>query len=172
MSNVLPPENQKRILASQRTRFIFVFAEVAIVVAFVFYIMLLPSTLMLAYTGNKTEEDPTATSTAAAYNTTLREAKLSIMQLDTVLKATTTPSTIVDAVLAAKPEGIAIDTMMYTKGSPGKMVVGGHAARPDLIQAFRTALDADTRFDSVNIPVSAVFGSDTGAFTITISGTF
>jgi|SRR3989344_9062814 len=171
MSNVLPQENQKKVLRAQRTRFLLVFAEVALLCALVFYIALLPGFFALIVGGVKAQNETVAASTTSQA-TTLRETKTRVTQLSAITGATSTPSEILRIILAAKPEGVSIDTMSFTAGNPGKIVVGGGALRTDLIQAYRKTLDADAHFDSVNIPVSALVGSDNDTFTMTLSGSF
>ena len=171
MSNVLLPENQKRVLRMQRTRFLFIFAAVALLCAFLFYVALLPGYFALVV-GDVKVKGETASASSTPPIAALRETMAAITQLHASIGATTTPSEILQVILAAKPAGVSLDTLSYASGKPGKIIVSGNAQRSDLIQTYRAALDSDARFDSVNIPVSALVGSGDGSFTMTLSGTF
>lgn len=172
MSNLLPPENQKNILRAQRTRSLFVFSIVALVCALVFYTALLPSLIALLLGGVKIKNQTATTASTTPQTTLMREIKTAVVQLNSVTGATSTPSEVLAIVLAAKPAGVMVDALSYTSGKPGKIVLHGNAQRSDLVQAYRNALASDPHFDSVTIPVSALVGTNNGAFTMTLSGSF
>ncbi len=171
MANLLPPPQQKIVLGTQRTRFLFVFAAMALGCAGIFYLALLPGFLTLRVGGVKAKSQSIVSATSTEL-TVLREMKTAISQINPIMRASTTPSAILQDIIEMKPAGIAITAFTYTSGKPGKIVVSGSAQSSDLIQTFRAALASDARFDSVNIPVSALVGASDGGFVMTINGSF
>ncbi|HEY4487693.1 MAG TPA: hypothetical protein VI483_02930 [Candidatus Paceibacterota bacterium] len=172
MANVLPKESKKKILLVQRARFIFAFSLIALAVAFISYLALMPSYLALVFGGGKFETNDQAAASTTQHAVTLREAKAAIVSLTPVLDATTTPGQILQAVFSSKPAGITIDRINYSRAKQGTIVLSGIALRTTEIEMYRTALDSSPHVESVSIPVNALVGSSDGAFTMTISGDF
>jgi hypothetical protein len=169
MANVLPIENQKDSQRRQVVRFTLVFAEVMIGCALVAFIVLLPSYLALHIGLQQATSGVASTTTEQLM---IRNTKATIAQINAAVAATTTPSTLLQAILAAKPAGVSITSIIYMGGQSGKIVVSANSGHADLIQTFRTTLQADSHFNAVSIPVSALVASTNGDFTVTLTGAF
>jgi len=172
MANVLPKEERKKILASQRARFLFAFSTVALGVAFICYFALMPSYFFLVFGSSKVQAKEHATASTTEYAVALRATKNVIDTLRPLVYATTTPSKILGQALAAKPSGVVVDRISFATGKKGTVTISGSASRPAHIETYRLALDEDSTFETVSVPVNSLVGSENGAFTLTLTGSF
>lgn len=85
------------------------------------------------------------------------------------LKGMSSTST-VDAlikVLALQQSGITIDEVHYTPAN-ATISLSGKAGTPDELNAFRAAIERDSRFKDVSVPVGALLGQQGGVFTMSL----
>lgn len=166
MSNLLPIEDQKKIWAMYRSRFIFVTALVMLVLAVVGFTALIPGYVALTLAApsaesvsvNREGSDPIA----------MVRAQALINNLAPIFSATSSPTDVMLSVIEQRPTGVRIDRISYMKG---QVTLGGTGSR-ETVTAYRTALTSDTRFSSVAVPVAALVGSEGNRFSMTITGSF
>ena len=110
----------------------------------------------------------------ASDNAAIAHAKLLENELSPIVSpaSTTTPTFAITAALSMRPQGVRVDQITYTAGSPASLMLVGSADTTSGISAYRTALSADPIFASVSVPVGALVGTEGGRFSITLSGKF
>lgn len=174
MANVLPQRERIAVARRINVRFLFIGACFLAAGAVVALLALIPSLISVRIARASAESSVPAASPedvnddqAAANN-----AQKLIAVLKPLVQATTSPSEVVGKALAQRPAGIAITTITYTGGTPGKLVLSGTSATRDAVNAFRAALEHSGVFDSVSVPVAALVGAQEGEFTVTLSGSF
>lgn len=174
MANLIPETIRREMRGHSQARFILSTAVLALVVAAIASLLLLPSYVMLSVHGPmRTGVGPTlsqADRTADQAAVTHTNAAISLL-LPLINASSTSMGTIQQAV-SLRPVGVRIDGISYIKGTPASLMIVGSAGSPSLVSAYRTALAANPIFDSVTVPVGALVGTDGGRFSITISGTF
>lgn len=140
------------------------------VTAIIAAIALLPS--LLVFKVVKIQGDTSARSQENVQDAqSLAEAQALISQLSPIL-ATNTPALITGEVIAARPKGISVEHIVYSGGTPGKLVVSGTAANRDAVNEYRAVLSQDPRFASVAVPINALVGASDNSFSLTLTGTF
>lgn len=92
------------------------------------------------------------------------EALLSAMR---PFEATSSLADVSEA-LSQLPSGVSVDTISYSIVGHS-LTITGKAQTPDQVNALRQALQKDTAFGNVSVPVSALLGSQGGGFTITMN---
>lgn len=167
MTNVLPQDARRELWRSYRARFILGGSAIALIAALIAALALLPSYLAL----NATEIAASEPFSQAAGDVKDREdiAKAQSLLLALSHLATTSPSRTVAEALALRPAKIVVDHITYGEGS---IVLAGTAGSREAINAYKNALAAETRFASVSVPVGDLTVSQSGRFSITLTGTF
>ena len=95
-----------------------------------------------------------------------------IRELGPLLITTTSPSTAATRALAARPTGVRITRVMYTKtDEEGRLTLIGSGNR-DQVSAYKDALASSGEYASVSVPVGALVGSEGGGFSIVVTGSF
>ncbi len=173
MSNILPRDAQRAVNAMFRARAILAGSLLAIAIAALCALTLLPSYLAL-HTG---EGSGVASSTIPkAVNTEDREAiarvRSALAALSPVVSATTTPLTAIEHALSLRPSTISITRISYTAGKQGTLMLVGSAATREAISGYRQALAADPLFKTASIPVSDLTGAPGAQFSLTLTGNF
>lgn len=165
MSNLLPERAQKKVIRTHRARFVIAISLTLIVLACVFFLALIPSYLSLAMaprTGSAEAVKRAEASKAVA------RAQMIIEQALPVLSSTSTPSMYLHEALAVAPRQVVIQRIMYTKASNGaSLMLVGEAPR-EKVAAFRDALSSHALFTSATVPVSALVGTGSGHFSLTL----
>ncbi len=151
-----------------RSRYIVTGSLVLILLAAFALVALIPAYLVLVRAGVAVEESTTVVGVPADDPTAIVRAQTLVDSFTPILHASVSPTTLIEAALAIKPAGASIDRISYRIG---QIVVSGQASR-ETIEAYRNALLADTRFESVSVPVSSLVGRDGSRFSITLSGNF
>jgi hypothetical protein len=169
MANVLPIEAQKKLWGIQRARFIAVGSLVALVLAGVAGLSLLPSFVALElYTYSP--DQSAANSTAAEGLKNLMRAQAQIDVIRPIVGATSSPMGAIEHALSIRPKGVTVDSFRYNGGSPKQIILRGKASR-DGLTAYRNALEESGRYAGVAVPVGALF-TESGRFTLTLTGAF
>ena len=173
MSNLLPREAQKARWSMYRARFIIAGSLVALAVAALCALALLPSYLAL-HPGLSTGDASSAPEKVADAKD--REAIRRIQSLLGVLSplvaATTTPTSAITQALSLRPLTVKINHIVYTRGSEGTIMLVGSSAAREAINGYRQALAADPLFKTVSIPVGDLTGAPGGQFSLSLSGDF
>lgn len=169
MANVLPAEEKKRVLREVRSRFVLTFALVLMVGASVAIASLLPALISVRLATSGIPQDGELSQTVRDDQAKHARALALVSALNPLVLATTTPSATVIAALGAKPAGISVSGISYSKG---RLLLNGVSRDRQAINDYRETLEADARFSSVSVPVAALVGSQDGRFTITLLGQF
>lgn len=171
MSNLLPIPERKRVWALYRARFLIVLALILMALALLAGLALVPSYIALEIVAPP-PSDAAPTHTANAPDPAgLARAQTIMRVLLPALSATSSPSSLIATVLAAKPTGVTITQVTYSTLSGSSLTLSGSGTR-DKVSAYRDALAGDPQFTSVSIPVSALVGSGEGRFSLTLTGAF
>jgi Tfp pilus assembly protein PilN len=166
MSNLLPPQAQKRMRAQFRARFLLVFSLVLLISAILFALALLPAEAsLLSFASPDVQQNAQNNTTLAADSAALVHTKALLAQL-APMNATSSLDALAAALSQTGP-GITIDDIEYSV-SGQTISLAGHAQTPDEVNTFNEALQSDLRFGNVSVPVSALLGSQDGSFTITM----
>jgi hypothetical protein len=115
--------------------------------------------------------DAAAATNRAEDTQALVEAQALLVQL-VGLRSTSTPAGAIVDVLAKRPRGTTISHITFTAGTFPTLSFVGNALKGDDINAFRSEVSKDSRFSSVEVPISALVGAGDGDFTMTIAGAF
>jgi hypothetical protein len=170
MANVLPLPAQKDLWSTHRARFVSAFAIVLIVLAGIAGLSLIPGAVAVEMSLHSATESPGGTTAAEGLRAmTKAQAQLSAVR-STILSTSTPPTEVIEQALSLRPKGVTIDRIRFVGGTQKQMIVSGRAAREGLT-AYRDALEQETLFTSVTVPVGALFG-DSGTFSITLTGNF
>ena len=170
MANVLPLDDQKRIRAIYRSRFVATLSLIALTLALLTTLALIPSFFELNMASSAAQDSSRGPAgedaSAVAYTQALIKAA------SPILEATSTPVEAINSALKDKPSGVRVEHITYTLVSGGsKLMLTGTAPR-ESVNAYRVALGANESFDSVNVPLGALVGAEGGRFQFTLTGTF
>lgn len=87
--------------------------------------------------------------------------------------ATYPPSDLIARVLAEKPTGISVTSIVYDSKEGGHtLVVNGTASTRNTLTSFRDRLEKVDPFTNVHLPVGVLAKNTDVAFSLTIEGTF
>lgn len=152
-----------------RARFLIVFSLMAIGLAFVALLALIPSFVALETNTLSAEEVSAQGSTAVEGMKSMTKSQALLNVLEPIIVSTTSPSVAIARAIELKPKGATVQHIRFV--GPSKSIQLGGAATRDVITAYRTALEGSGMFTSVTVPVAALVGS-TGQFSITLGGNF
>ena len=173
MSNILPQDARLTVRSMYRARFIVADSFVALFVAGLSALALLPSYLAIHAADIQDAATSTSAKTASdADRATISSIRTMLGSLSPVLTATTTPSGLISKILSLCPPTILIDHLTYSGGDPGTIVVTGSAATREAINGDRQALSAEPLFKAVSVPVGDLTGAPGARFSLTLTGAF
>jgi len=177
MANVLPAGAQKEMWRFYRARFLFVAALALLASAAVTLLALLPAYVVLRIEEKTLSENvPLVTLPASVQDKSDRanisRAQALVVRLSPVASSTTASLDALNAAIGVRPSGIVLQSLSYTAGQQGTIVISGEAPGGAAINAYRIALSADTRFKTVSVPISDLARTQRGRFTITLTGAF
>src|SRR5262249_47284766 len=160
MANLLPFGYQRMLRRALWARFVVAGSAVAILCALVAFLALLPSYFSVRIGLSGVPGAPLPAAVASSSDQASLHSLRTLTQLFAPLvAATTTPTDAIGVALAARPSGIALDTITYTRdatGAAGQLVLSGSAENADAIAAYQRALSDDSRFSGVAVPVGAL----------------
>lgn len=168
MTNVLPEISKREIWSAYRARFILAGSAVALVVALIAFLALLPGYLAL-HAVESVVVQPSSSSSNTETRVDITRAQALLTVLKPLVAATTTPLQIVSAALELRPKGVKVERITY---APGTIVLAGSAPSRESISAYKNALAADPHFTSASVPVGDLTGASGGKFSVTLSGAF
>lgn len=173
MANVLPKKSLRAMRRFHRDHFILVGSSVAFVCGLIAFLSLLPAYVIERF------ERSVATDSAEVVSlpqSTVRDdlvrAQVLAKELQPFASSTVSALPFLEEVLTARPSGVKITMMSFSRGESGTIVVSGTAPSRDEISAYRTVLASGARFQSVSVPIGALAGSEDGRFSITLTGNF
>lgn len=169
MANVLPIQEKKRVLRALRSRFVLTTALALLVGAVIASASLVPAMLSVLIATNDLPDGAELSETARDDQAKHARALALVTALNPVVLATTTPSASVAAALLARPKGVSVTSVSYSKG---KILLSGASTNRQAVNDYRETLEADPRFTSVAVPVAALVGTQEGRFTMTLGGSF
>ena len=175
MANLLPPPAKENIRQMDTARFIMLGSFALIAAALIACVSILPSYILLKV--QEAEESDAAaaqSSEVASVKTDLTKSQALVTQFTPLATSSPFLATF-ESILTNRSRGLQLKELSYTratKGTNGEIILDGVSASRDDINAFRVALDADSRFSNVSVPVSALAGAQDGRFTITLNGAF
>lgn len=172
MTNVLPLDTQKKLWRVQRARFVVLFAIVAIVLATIAGLSMLPSYVALEMNTQTPEQTAEATSASEDVRNMTR-AQAQVLAVTPIIAATSSPVSAIEHALSLRPKGVTVDRVRYVSSTSGvqKQIMLTGAASREGLTAYRGALESDGMFTSVAVPVGALF-TESGRFSLTLSGDF
>lgn len=104
-------------------------------------------------------------------------------QVTTAVEAVATSTPVFDALVEAlslRPDSISITGVQYVRGMPDKkqivppstLILSGKASGRQAIDAYIAALQKNSHFKSVSVPLGTLVGAEGGVVTITLTGSF
>jgi hypothetical protein len=172
MANLLPETAQKKIHAEYRARFLLAGSFLAMSVALFTALALFPSYAVLFVTRPAAAAQASQVQQSKQDAADVAVAQALAFQLAPSASASSSISTALLDALGKRPGGVHIDSIVYVGGTPATIAVGGVADSRDMLDKYRTALQGNSRFTAVNLPVGDLVGVKGGRFTITLSGKF
>ncbi len=172
MSNLLPEKNRQSIRREYLARFILAGSFLAIGLAFFAILALSPSYGVLYMTRPATIAQATQIKESKTEELDVARAQSLLIQLGPAASATSTVSRAIEIALSGRPAGVHIDTISYKAGADSTILLSGVADTRGVLDKYRTTLQADSRFSSINLPVGDLIGIKGGRFTITLAGKF
>lgn len=175
MSNLLPPNAERAVENFHRARFVLVGSLAAIACGAVVLLALMP--LYAIVRAERTAAEESVSNTAAASSSErdredITRAQALIRELRPVASSTVSALEILDAALGARPKGVTVTNIHYSRGNPGTIVLQGLAPSREEISALRMVLAKDPHFSGVSVPIGILTGVQGGQFTVTLTGTF
>ena len=177
MANVLPRDALKGIRSSYRARFVLVGSLAAIVCGGIALLALAPAYVVLrieenAMSGNVPLVALPASAQDKSDRTDISRAQVLLARLSPVASSTATSLDALNAAIRARPNGVVLQSLTYTAGKQGAIVLSGKAPSGTAVNAYRIALSADARFKSISVPISDLTGTQDGHFSVTLTGAF
>lgn len=168
MSNVLPVQEQKRVWATYRQRFISLASIALSVLAIIALMTLAPSYLLLML--NQPQSSTVKAQTSDKDDSAqASKTQTLIASLLPMVGATTSAMDVISEALDGRPDGVAINRISYTADAKQKTIVlGGIAQTREDINTLRKELDAKGEYKSVSVPVGDLIGSTGNQFTVTL----
>ena len=176
MSNVLPASARAKVMRIVRARFLMTGSLVFSAGAIVATLSLMPAYLSVVIPRMSLSGASPITGQERVQEESDRDIASRMRSLIAVLapfsEVHPPVHDVIARVYAIRPSGIAIERIMYKAGSQGEITVVGTALSRDHVNAYREALEGETIFASVSVPVAALVGASAGNFTVTLKGTF
>ncbi len=153
-----------------RARFVIAFSLVALALALVAALALVPSYLALRVAAPPVASVASVPKGSGTDTVAMARAQALLHKVKPLLSSTSSPTEIVRTALSARPKGVRVDHVIYIAGAAGQMTLAGTASRED-ISAFRDELGKISLFTGVSVPVGSLVSSE-GRFSISLSGIF
>lgn len=169
MANVLPIEEKKRVMRAARSRFVLTASLALLISAAIALASLLPALISVRLAKSAIPEEAPLSGEARDDQAKHARALALTTAISPIVLATTTPSASVVAALSARPAGVSVTSVSYSKG---RLLITGTSRDRQAVNDYREALETDARFTSVSVPVAALIGTQDGRFTITLGGSF
>ena len=174
MRNLLPAEHRTRVIVEYRLRVVVVVLSLTLIVVIVGIVLLIPS-----YFLSRSKKDSVSEQTAFIERSIeFRESEISAELLrktrDQLLLLADSDkrvllTSIIKNVTEGKGIGVTISAIShFREGEIGTLTITGKALRRDNLLAFKDALDRNSHFSSVSLPISDLAKSRDIKFTLTL----
>ncbi|PIR84143.1 hypothetical protein COU18_00080 [Candidatus Kaiserbacteria bacterium CG10_big_fil_rev_8_21_14_0_10_51_14] len=171
MSNLLPRDAEKAIWRMYLGRFILAGSLVAIISAALATFALLPMYVALHSDKSGAPELSSGEKRAATQQerSEIAHAQSLVTTLSPFLSAPSTVSVAIETALTLRPKGVYVDRIRYVSG---EIMLVGEASTREGISAYRQALQSNSYFTTVSVPIGDLAGTQGGRFSVTLTGTF
>ena len=175
MTNILPKDTRTALVRTARAKFIAVGAVVVLAAGLVAIFAILPA-FFLAYIPRAALEESAQQTTSDTQTESDRaiaaRTRAILGAVGPLVAEKPSAEEAIAAALAATPSSISVGSISYRSGTPGTIVISGSAKSREQVNAYREALQKDSHFQEVSIPVAALVGTLAGSFTVTLTGPF
>ena len=172
MSNLIPHQQNKKILGDFRARYILAGSFLAIGIGLFSAFVLAPSFAVLFITRPAAAAEASRAQQNKTETADLVRAQALIVQVAPMLSASSSISSAILRAIQSRPVGVQINSISYSADAGQSIILGGSANNRELLDQYRTNLQKEPTFSSVKLPVGELVSFKGGNFTITISGKF
>lgn len=177
MANVLPQEERRELKQRQVIHLLLVGAVMCVGIALVLALAVLPVYVQTKIgTLSKSDEQMRQEALRAESEKAERDELISTKKRTSVLASIgkeTEPIKALTLALGNKKEGITITSVSYNhKNKLGTLTLSGVVLNRQLLQEYIQALQTETIFTDVSVPIASLTRTEAGSFDIVISGTF
>jgi ABC-type glycerol-3-phosphate transport system substrate-binding protein len=148
-----------------RSRFLLAFSLILLCAAALCALALAPAEVGLAFFSPPPAQTSQGTIDATQDNAAVAHTKALLATTVTLISTSTLDDVV--AALSQEGPGVKINDISYSV-SGSSLTLTGTAQAPSDVNTFRQNLQTDLRFSDVSVPVSALLGSQSGGFTITM----
>ncbi len=179
MINLLPPEHRTSVEREYKFRLASAYILLISIAIFIGVVLLLPSYFFASTQERVAEQELAILESSSesvereAINTQLRETKERLINL-TRTEDKEPVFALIDTMSSHKQDEVSITNISYSRGNQGNSLlsVGGVAATRDALLDFKRALETDTLFEEIELPVSSLAKEEDIQFSIQIKGAF
>ncbi|MBM3260949.1 hypothetical protein FJY93_00860 [Candidatus Kaiserbacteria bacterium] len=173
MSNLLPIPAEQELLRAFRMQLLLLASLFLIGVGIIAGVILVPSSIIVKKNRASLESGIAALNASTTDSVDMELLSHMRMRMDVLaplVLATTTPSEMIQTVLAFEHSGISISRIAYNKDKVATIILSGSAVSSESISAFQRTLLSSGTYAKVSVPVGALAGVDNDRFNITITG--
>lgn len=169
MINLLPPHAKKRLRREQLVRFVSLFILTLAFAGFILLVLSIPTWIMQRYQIGSVYDSDEFT---ANLRKEQRKLELESAEATRIIRhfggsfPNRHHSDIIAALDEMSGEGVSINQFLFDP--KGKLTLIGVAATRTALSDFKSALEADKRFASVELPLSSLVSERDAAFTVTL----
>lgn len=169
--NLLPDTARKHVAAEYRRRALLVGASLFLFVAFIALLALLPAVFVVS---EQREVDDFATLESRFEQlrkdrVEAQEAQALLAALSPVATSTVVVERVVKEVLSLRPSGVFVNAIAWNSENVRTLVLSGTSQNREALNTYRARLEELRLFQRVAVPVSALVGSVSGFFSITLT---
>jgi hypothetical protein len=172
MTNVLPPDAQKKVWAMYRARFILVTALVLLGLAAASALTLVPSYVAIRMLAASAQDAAPEFSVERSDVIALERSQHLINAALPLLSSTSSAMSVVEEAIRLRPTGVRISRVTFSAGAEEDRITLIGSGTRGQVSAYRDALTGSGLFSGVAVPVSALVGSNQGGFSIVLTGSF
>lgn len=173
MINLIPPSAKKSITVEYWKRVITVWLYLGSVSAVILTVFLLPTQVALrSEIGTLEDRVLAGAERVANFDTSATELITTTNQAKTLLEnqSTTTPSQLINVLNSYAGNMVKVNNIQFSKlATAGSITLSGVAGSRQGLALFRDTITADTRFATVNLPISNLIKDKDLLFSIEIT---
>lgn len=169
--NLLPDMVRKQVAAGHRRKALLVGASLFLFVACVALLALLPAVLVVS---EQREVDDFAALESRSEQLRkdrieAQEAQSLLAALSPVATSTAVAERVVKEALSLRPSGVFVNAIAWSSGDARTLVLSGMSQNREALNTYRARLEESGLFQRVAVPVSALVGSLSGFFSVTLT---
>ena len=171
MSNLLPIPAEQELIRTFRMQLLLLASLFLISAGIIAGVILVPSSIIVKKNRASLESGIAAlnaSTTDSVDMELLSHMRLRMDVLAPLLLSTTTPSGMIEGVLAFEHAGVIVNRITYNTDKAATIVLSGSSASSDQIIEYQRALLSSGKYTNVSVPVGALAGVDNDRFSITI----